>query len=159
MTLLRARVLFLATPLLTREVILRAITTQSGVSYDGPQISPPPFFLPKVVENELEATKDTLHPTNNGSTEDVQPPVVQKAECLALEDLGTSINLMPLSMWKRLSLPDLTPTCMTLELADRSISRPDGVAEDVYVKTERALIDVFEGELTLRVGKEAITFN
>nr|GFA58428.1 reverse transcriptase domain-containing protein [Tanacetum cinerariifolium] len=81
------------------------------------------------------------------------------AEYLALADLGASINLMPYSMWKKLSLPDLTPTCMTLELADRSISRPVGVAEDVYVKTERALIDVFEGELTLRVGKEAITFN
>nr|GEY48257.1 reverse transcriptase domain-containing protein [Tanacetum cinerariifolium] len=112
------------------------------------------------------------------------------AECLALADLGASINLMPYSVWKKLSLPDLTPTCMTLELADRSISRPVGVAEDVYVKvgsfyfstdfvvidfdadprvplilgrsflkTRRALIDVFEGELTLRVGKEAITFN
>nr|GEZ71936.1 reverse transcriptase domain-containing protein [Tanacetum cinerariifolium] len=92
--------------------------------------------------------------------------------------------------WDKLSLPDLTPTCMTLELADRSISCPVGVAKDVYVKvgsfhfsadfvvvdfdadprvplilgrsflmTERALIDMFEGELTLRVGKEAITFN
>nr|GFA97462.1 reverse transcriptase domain-containing protein [Tanacetum cinerariifolium] len=81
------------------------------------------------------------------------------AECLALADLGASINLMPYSLWKKLSLPDLTPTCMTLELADRSISRPVGVAEDVYVKTEKAIIDVFEGELTLRVGKEAITFN
>nr|GFA21922.1 reverse transcriptase domain-containing protein [Tanacetum cinerariifolium] len=91
---------------------------------------------------------------------------------------------------KKLSLLDLTPTCMTLELADRSISRPVGVAQDVYVKvgsfhfsadfvvvdfdadprvplilersflkTIRALIDVFKGELTLRVGKEAITFN
>nr|GEW70080.1 reverse transcriptase domain-containing protein [Tanacetum cinerariifolium] len=99
----------------------------------------------------------------------------RKAECLALADLGASINLMPLSMWNKLSLPDLTPTCMTLELADRSISCPVGVAEDVYVKvgsfhfsadfvvvdfdvdprvplvlgrsflkTERALIDVFE---------------
>nr|GEW32564.1 reverse transcriptase domain-containing protein [Tanacetum cinerariifolium] len=97
------------------------------------------------------------------------------AECLALADLGASINLMPFFMWKRISLPDLTPTYMTLELADRSISRPVGVAEDVYVKvgsfhfladfivvdfdadprvplilgrsflkTERALIDVFE---------------
>nr|GEY15192.1 hypothetical protein [Tanacetum cinerariifolium] len=78
-------------------------------------------------------------------------------ECLALADLGASINLMPLSMWKILSLPELTPTCMTLELADRSISRPIGVAEDVYIG--RALIDVFECELTLRVSKEAITFN
>nr|GEV76697.1 reverse transcriptase domain-containing protein [Tanacetum cinerariifolium] len=112
------------------------------------------------------------------------------AECLALADLGASINLMPFFVWKRLSLPDLTPTCMTLELVNRSISRPVGVAEDVYVKvgsfyfssdfvvidfdvdprvplilersflkTRRALIDVFEGELTLRVSKEAITFN
>ncbi|GJV49856.1 reverse transcriptase domain-containing protein [Tanacetum coccineum] len=45
-------------------------------------------------------------------------------ECLALADLGASINLMPLSVWKKLSLPELTPTCMTLELADRSISQP-----------------------------------
>nr|GFD14852.1 reverse transcriptase domain-containing protein [Tanacetum cinerariifolium] len=56
------------------------------------------------------------------------------AKCLALADLGASINLMPYSVWKKLSQPELTPTCMTLELADRSISRPVGVAEDVYVK-------------------------
>ncbi|GJV45712.1 reverse transcriptase domain-containing protein [Tanacetum coccineum] len=97
---------------------------------------------------------------------------------------------MPYSVWKNLSLPELTPTCMTLELADRSISEPIGIAEDVYVtvgkfqfpadfvvvdfepdprvplilgrsflKTSRALIDVYEGEITLRVGREAITFN
>nr|GEV49326.1 reverse transcriptase domain-containing protein [Tanacetum cinerariifolium] len=52
---------------------LKAITTRSGVSYDGPQIPHSTFFLPKVVENELEATKDTVNPTNNESTEDVQP--------------------------------------------------------------------------------------
>ncbi|GJY01779.1 reverse transcriptase domain-containing protein [Tanacetum coccineum] len=111
-------------------------------------------------------------------------------ECLALADLGASINLMPLSVWKKLSLPELTLTCMTLELADRSITKPIGIAEDVYLKvgkfkspadfvvvdfdadprvplilgifflkTGRALIDVYEGELTLRVGKEAKTFN
>ncbi|GKA61158.1 reverse transcriptase domain-containing protein [Tanacetum coccineum] len=269
--------------------------------------------LPKVVEHETEVTKDTVSPTNNGSTKDVQPPVIQiqpqvlnsepvfspvsapmpnpkpsimypsrrnderhrekandqiekfyeifkdlsfeisltdalilmpkfastlKAlignkeklsemartplnehcsavilnklpkklgdpgkflipcdfpgmdECLALADLGASINLMPLSVWKKLSLSELTPTCMTLELADRSITQPIGIAEDVYLKvgkfkfpadfvvvdfdadprvplilgrsflkTGRALIDVYEGELTLRVGKEAVTFN
>ncbi|GJV72555.1 reverse transcriptase domain-containing protein [Tanacetum coccineum] len=101
-------------------------------------------------------------------------------ECLALADLGASINLMPLSVWKKLSLLELTPTCMTLELADRSITQPIGIAEDVYLKvgkfkfladfvvvdfdadprvplilgrsflkTGRALIDVYEGELTL----------
>ncbi|GJR53526.1 reverse transcriptase domain-containing protein [Tanacetum coccineum] len=111
-------------------------------------------------------------------------------ECLALADLGASINLMPFSVWKKLNLPNLTPTCMTLELADRSISRPIGIAKDVnvkvgvfqfladfvvvdfepdprvplilgrcFLKTGRALIDVYEGELTLRVGNEAITYN
>ncbi|GJU26810.1 reverse transcriptase domain-containing protein [Tanacetum coccineum] len=54
--------------------------------------------------------------------------------CYALADLGASINLMPLSIWKKLSLPELTPTRMTLELADRSITRPKGLAEDVFIK-------------------------
>nr|GEU64857.1 reverse transcriptase domain-containing protein [Tanacetum cinerariifolium] len=54
--------------------------------------------------------------------------------CHALADLGASINLMPLSIWKKLSLPELTPTQMTLELVDRSITRPKGVVEDVFVK-------------------------
>nr|GEV73249.1 reverse transcriptase domain-containing protein [Tanacetum cinerariifolium] len=111
-------------------------------------------------------------------------------ECLALADLGASINLMPLSVWNKISLPELSPTCMTLKLTDRSISRPVRVAVDVFVKvgtfhfpadfvvvnfdadpqvllilertflkTWHALIDVYEGELTLRVGKEAVTFN
>nr|GEW64958.1 hypothetical protein [Tanacetum cinerariifolium] len=53
---------------------------------------------------------------------------------LALADLSTSINLMPLSVWNKLSLPELSPTCMTLELVDHLISRPVGVAEDVFVK-------------------------
>ncbi|GJX26857.1 reverse transcriptase domain-containing protein [Tanacetum coccineum] len=105
--------------------------------------------------------------------------------CHALADLGASINLMPLSMWKNLSLTELTLTRMTLELADRSITHPKGLAEDVFVKvgslhfptdfvvvdfeadprvplilgrsflrTDRALIDVYEGELILRDGDE-----
>nr|GEX13932.1 hypothetical protein [Tanacetum cinerariifolium] len=224
--------------------------------------------IQEFISQASAAIKDTVHPTNNGSTKDVQPQVVQskfpiltsepvnsptikpitsliiaprpnqklsipypsrmhdqklhdkandqcekffpifkdlnfnisfadalilmtkKAECLALVDLDASINLMPLSVWNKISLPDLTPTCMTLELADRLISRPVRVAEDVYVKvgsfhfsadfvvvdfdanprvplilgrsflkTGRALIDVFKGELTLRIGKEAITYN
>nr|GEW11281.1 reverse transcriptase domain-containing protein [Tanacetum cinerariifolium] len=269
---------------------LKGITTRRGTTYPGPTI--PTISSSLVVERETGATKDTVHPTNNGSTEDVQPSVVLSespiltsesvnspiiepvaslvsalrpnqrpsipypfrffadalilmpkfgpsikslltnkdklcelartplnehysavllkklleklgdpdkflipsdflgmAECLALADHGASINLMSLSVWNKLSLPDLSPTCMTLELADRLISRPVGVAEDVFVKvvhfifwptsfvdfdadprvplilrrtflkTGRALIDVFEGELAIRVGKKAITFN
>nr|GEX02244.1 hypothetical protein [Tanacetum cinerariifolium] len=61
---------------------------------------------------------------------------LEKAECLALAYLGARINLMPLSVWNKLSLPDLSPTCMTLELTDHSISRPVRVAEDFYVKVD-----------------------
>ncbi|GJT70061.1 reverse transcriptase domain-containing protein [Tanacetum coccineum] len=290
---------------------LKGITTRSGVAYQGPTI--PTTSSPKVVECRTEVTKDTIVPTNNGITEDVQPLVVlvenqnpvsepvvapvsapmpnpkpsipypsrqndekrcenaneQKEkfyeifkdmsfeisfmdaltlmpkfastlktlirnkeklsemartplnehcsavilnklpeklgnpgrflipckflgmdEYLALADLGASINLMPFSMWKKLNLPNLTPTCMTLELADRSISQPIVIAKDVnvkvgvfqfpadfvvvdfkpdprvplilgrcFLKTSRALIDVYEGELTLRVDNEAITYN
>ncbi|GJW94292.1 reverse transcriptase domain-containing protein, partial [Tanacetum coccineum] len=220
---------------------LKAITTRSGISYDGPLIPP----LPKVVEREPEVTKDTVQP----STKNIQPPVVQTqapidepvvapkpkpsipypsrankqklrekddnlaskfveifrelhfelsfadallhmpkfasmfksllnnkeklfdlaktpvnencsavilkklpeklgdpgkflipcdfpeiVECLALADLGASINLMPLSIWKKLSLPELMPTQMILELADRSTTSPSGIAKDVFVK-------------------------
>nr|GEW26607.1 reverse transcriptase domain-containing protein [Tanacetum cinerariifolium] len=54
--------------------------------------------------------------------------------CLALADLGASINLMPLSIWKKLKLPTLNVTKIVLELADRTISKPTGVAENVFVK-------------------------
>ncbi|GJU82646.1 reverse transcriptase domain-containing protein [Tanacetum coccineum] len=55
-------------------------------------------------------------------------------ECLALADLGASINLMPLSIWEKLNLPDLTKTRMIVELTDRTISTPTGIANDVFVK-------------------------
>nr|GEX04345.1 reverse transcriptase domain-containing protein [Tanacetum cinerariifolium] len=57
--------------------------------------------------------------------------------CLALADLGASINLMPLSIWKKLRLPTLNDTKMVLELADRTISKPTGVAENVFVKVDK----------------------
>nr|GEV27182.1 hypothetical protein [Tanacetum cinerariifolium] len=97
-----------------------------------------------------------------------------KEKLIEMADLCASINLMPLSVWKELSLPELTPTCMTLELADRSVSKLFGIAKDVkvkvdprvplilgrcFLKTDRALIDVHKGELTLRIGNEAITYN
>nr|GEY53925.1 reverse transcriptase domain-containing protein [Tanacetum cinerariifolium] len=108
--------------------------------------------------------------------------------CLALADLGASINLMPLSIWKKLRLPALNDTKMVLELADRIISKPTGVAENVFVKvgkfyfptdfvvldfiadprvplilgrpflgTAHALIDVYEGEITLRHDEQSLT--
>ena len=108
----------------------------------------------------------------------------------ALCDSGASINLMPLSVVQRLNLGELTPTTITLQMADRSMAQPKGILEDVLVKvgkfifqvdfvimqmeednqvplllgrpflaTGAALIDVQKGELTLRVGNEAVHFN
>nr|GEV51886.1 reverse transcriptase domain-containing protein [Tanacetum cinerariifolium] len=57
--------------------------------------------------------------------------------CLALADLGAIINLMPLSIWKKLRLPTLSDTKTVLELADRTISKPTGVAENVFVKVRK----------------------
>nr|GEV64357.1 hypothetical protein [Tanacetum cinerariifolium] len=54
-------------------------------------------------------------------------------KCKALADLGASINLMPLSVWKKLGLPELISTRMTLELANRAICTPVGIARDVFV--------------------------
>nr|GEW03521.1 reverse transcriptase domain-containing protein [Tanacetum cinerariifolium] len=56
-----------------------------------------------------------------------------KLKCKALADLGASINLMPLSVWKELGLPELIPTRMTLKLANRVIYTPAGIARDVFV--------------------------
>ena len=106
----------------------------------------------------------------------------------ALCDLGASINLMPLSVVKRLSLGELTPTTITLKMADRA--QPEGVLEDVLIKVGKfifpmdfvvmdmeedtevplllgrpfldigvALIDVKKGELILKVGEESVHFN
>nr|GEZ16601.1 reverse transcriptase domain-containing protein [Tanacetum cinerariifolium] len=54
-------------------------------------------------------------------------------KCKALADLGASINLMPLSIWKKLGLPELISTRMTLELANRAICTPVKIARDVFV--------------------------
>nr|GEV60404.1 hypothetical protein [Tanacetum cinerariifolium] len=94
---------------------LKGITTRSGNAYKGPTI--PTTSSPNVVERETELTKETVPPTNNGSTKDVQASIVQ---------IKTSI-------------PNIEPESLS--------------------KTGHALIDVYAGELTLRVNNKAVTFN
>ena len=105
-------------------------------------------------------------------------------------DSRASINLMPLFVAKRLSLGELTPIAMTLQMEDRTLAHLEGILEDVLIKVGKfifpgdfvvidieedkqvplllerpflaigaALIDVKKGELTLRVGDEAVHFN
>ncbi|GJX41270.1 reverse transcriptase domain-containing protein [Tanacetum coccineum] len=85
----------------------------------------------------------------------------------ALADSRASINLLPHSIYKQLGLEALTPTRMTLELANRSITHPMGIAEDVVVRVDGftfladfvvIIIDLYEETLTLRVGKEELVY-
>ena len=57
----------------------------------------------------------------------------------ALCDSGAIINLMPLSVAKRLSLGELTPTAMTLQMADRTLAHPEGILEDVLIKVGKCV--------------------
>nr|GEX95637.1 reverse transcriptase domain-containing protein [Tanacetum cinerariifolium] len=144
---------------------LKGITTRSGNAYQGPTI--PTTYSPSKVVECTEVTKDTVPPINDRSTKDIAEKLGDPVkflipcdfsgmdECLALADLGASINLMPLSVWKMLSLPELSPTFIDFD-ADPRVPL---VLERSFLKIGRALIGVYEGELTLHVGKEAVTFN
>nr|GEZ18119.1 reverse transcriptase domain-containing protein [Tanacetum cinerariifolium] len=133
---------------------LKAITTRSGLVTDGPTIPTPPK---SVYLEEDECVEETYtNPDLAEYTIKVPPPPVEKPKppiqrhfvlhtrdspllnipelkCKDLADLGASINLIPLFVWKKLGLPDLIPTHMTLELANRAICTPDGIARDVFV--------------------------
>ncbi|GJZ71183.1 reverse transcriptase domain-containing protein [Tanacetum coccineum] len=76
----------------------------------------------------------------------------------ALADSGASINLLPHSIYKKLGLEALTPTRMTLELANRSISHPMGIAEDVVVRVDGFTFLADFVKLTLRVGKDELVY-
>nr|GEW06639.1 reverse transcriptase domain-containing protein [Tanacetum cinerariifolium] len=203
---------------------LKGITTRSGNAYKGPTI-PTTSSPPKVVERETEVTKDTVPPTNNGSTKYVQPSVVQVktpipnfkpvvapvlepiiAPVSALkpnpkpsipyssrlhdQKLRDKTNDQKEKIFKIFQYLNFNSRMLSFSCLNHSISHPVGVFIDVFVKvgtfhcpadfvvvdfnvdprvslilersflnTGRAFIDVYEGELTLRVGKEAVTFN
>ncbi|GJS69513.1 reverse transcriptase domain-containing protein [Tanacetum coccineum] len=93
-----------------------------------------------------------VFPRNSKIREKISYPLLYKTPKgqVALADSGASINLLPHSIYKKLELEALTPTRMTLELANRSISHPDGQAEDVVVELME--------KLTLRVGKDELVY-
>nr|GEZ50947.1 reverse transcriptase domain-containing protein [Tanacetum cinerariifolium] len=143
---------------------LKAINTRSGVAYEGPSILPTSSSLPKEVERApkfastfkiLLSNKEELFelastPLNENCSAVLHKKLPEKLrdtskflvpcdfleleECLVLADLGASINLMPLFVWKKLLLLELTPTRITLELANQSVAYPFGVAEDFLFK-------------------------
>nr|GEW34921.1 reverse transcriptase domain-containing protein [Tanacetum cinerariifolium] len=115
---------------------IKAITTRNGLVIDGPTIPTPPQSISPEVDECIEET--FMDPDLVEYTIKVSPPPVQKykppeLKCKALADLGASINLMPLSVWKKLGLPKLISTRITLELANHAICTPAGIARDVFV--------------------------
>nr|GEW81638.1 reverse transcriptase domain-containing protein [Tanacetum cinerariifolium] len=167
---------------------LKAITTCSGLVTDGPTVpTPSKSITPE--ENESVILKKLPEKLRDPG-KFLIPCGFSELNGKALADLGASINLMPLSVWKTLGLPDLILTHMTLEVANRAICTPDGIARDVFVlvgkfifpadcvvvdyksdprvpfilgrsflRTTRALIDVYGEEMILRDGDERLTLN
>nr|GFC97548.1 reverse transcriptase domain-containing protein [Tanacetum cinerariifolium] len=124
---------------------LKCITTRSGVAYQGPKTPSPSKQETKEKLSEMARTTINEHcsavilnklPRKLGDPGKFLIPCEFSGmdECLALADLGASRNLMPLSVWEGLSLSELSPTCMTLELADRLVSKPLGITKDVSFK-------------------------
>nr|GFA46235.1 hypothetical protein [Tanacetum cinerariifolium] len=121
---------------------LKAITTRSGLILDGPSVlMPHPFINLEEDERIKETLMDPklavilkkLHEKLRDPGKFLIPCGFSKLKCKALADLSASINLMPLSVWKKLGLPELISTRMTLELAIRAICTPAKIARDVVV--------------------------
>nr|GEW45245.1 reverse transcriptase domain-containing protein [Tanacetum cinerariifolium] len=101
---------------------LKAITTLSGVTLAGPSISP------------SLSTEKLLKKLGDPNKFLIPYDFPELGKCLALADLGASINLMPLSIRRKLSLLELISTQMINELVDRSTTHPAGIDEDIFVK-------------------------
>nr|GEX58368.1 DNA-directed DNA polymerase [Tanacetum cinerariifolium] len=144
---------------------LKGITTRSGTAYQRPTIPTTASSSSLVVERETEATKYTVHPTNNESTKEVQPLVVLTESPIFNSEPVVSPIIEPVVASVGAPKPNQKPSILyPSRLHDQKLCfdadpRVPLILERSFLKTERALIDVFEGELTLRVGKEAITFN
>nr|GFA03121.1 reverse transcriptase domain-containing protein [Tanacetum cinerariifolium] len=135
--------------------------TRSGTAYQGPTIPTNSSSIPLVVERKTEETKDMVQPTNNESTKDVQPPVVQTKSLILNSELVVASIIEPVASPVSAQKPNQRPSIpYPSRFHDFDADpRVPLILRRSFLKTRRALIDVFEGELTLRVGKEAITFN
>nr|GEY74990.1 reverse transcriptase domain-containing protein [Tanacetum cinerariifolium] len=127
------------------------------------QMRPPGFNQPNQQNNQNNQSRyqgNNFNPNHNQKRGNNQGVVYQNPPQQALADLGASINLMPLSIWKKLRLPTLNDTKMVLELANRTISKPTDVAENVFVKVGKFYFPVDFVSLTLKCGDTpSISYN
>nr|GFA84014.1 hypothetical protein [Tanacetum cinerariifolium] len=142
---------------------------------------PPPLMLKALLSNKEKLLELANTPLNDNCSAVILEKLPEKLEdpgkflipcgfselkCKALADLGAIINLMPLLIWKKLGLPELISTRMTLELPNRAICTQAVIARDVFVlvgkpflRTARGLIDVHGEEMILHDGDERLTLN
>nr|GEZ66776.1 reverse transcriptase domain-containing protein [Tanacetum cinerariifolium] len=122
--------------------------TDSNLAEYTIKVPPPPKMLKSLLSNKEKLQELANTPLNENCSAVILKKLPEKLgdpekflipcgfselKCKALADLGVSINLMPLSIWKKLGLPELNFTHMTLELANRAICTPAGIARDVFV--------------------------
>nr|GEV35287.1 reverse transcriptase domain-containing protein [Tanacetum cinerariifolium] len=139
---------------------LKAITTRSGLVIDGPTVPTPPTSINKEVDERVEETF-----TNPDLADGYPEKVTRKTgrpweifhcdfselKCKALADLGASINLMPLSVWKKLA-DFIIVDYESDPRVPLNFGRP-------FLRTARALIDVHGKEMILCDGDERLTLN
>nr|GFA43368.1 reverse transcriptase domain-containing protein [Tanacetum cinerariifolium] len=126
----------------------------SGATLAGPFVPPPPLSSSEE-EKLLELSNTPLNKNCSAVLLKKLPKKLRDTRrflipcdfyglesCMALANLGSSINLMPLYIWKKLSLPELTPTRMTLKLATQTVAYPAGIAEDVFVQVGKFTFSV-----------------
>ena len=114
-------------------------------------------YFKDLLANKKEVPSDCVKMTTECSAAIMDTPLEKKADpgcpsipCSisalnidkALCDLGASVSVMSKSMFDKLRLPKPEPTSMCLELADRSVIYPEGVAEDVPVQIGTNLVPV-----------------
>ncbi|GJW84196.1 reverse transcriptase domain-containing protein [Tanacetum coccineum] len=168
---------------------VNSIMTRSGLIIAEP--SPPSSILPtpwEEGEKEPETLIDEVLEKLRDPEKFLIPYVLQDLEVYnSLADSGARINLMPLSIYEKLGIRSLKPTRMTLELGNRSVALPKGIAQDVivrvdkfnflanfvivdfeadprvpiilgrpFLRTTKALVDLYKEKLTLRVGNEEV---
>ncbi|GJR20271.1 reverse transcriptase domain-containing protein [Tanacetum coccineum] len=145
----------------SRNEHVNAVFTRSGKSYN-PSVNPndqqndSETHINFNRDDEDEESTPQLKTQNPKLVKETPLPKPYKRKILALADLGASINLMPYSLYAKLSLETLKPTKISVRLADRSFQYPVGIAKNMLVEV---VIRVKQKQLNLEIRTERMIFN
>ncbi|XP_050875070.1 uncharacterized protein LOC127078680 [Lathyrus oleraceus] len=100
-----------------------------------------PIILTETCSSILQGMKIPVKKKDRGSVT-IPCTIGDRKFKKALIDLGASVSLMPLSIYKKLGIGTIQDTQMTLQFTDRSVRRPNGIVEDVLVKIDKFVFPV-----------------